>query len=280
MARSLWSGSLSFGLVNVPVALFSAVRDRDVHFHQIHEPDCSPIQTRRVCAAEDREVPWEEIAKGYEVEPGRWVLLGDAELQALAPEKTRTIDIDRFVELEQIDPVYFDHPYHLVPTGGEGSSRAYALLAEVMVKTGKVALGRFVLRAKEQLVVIQVRDGALALTTMRFAEEVRSGAEIAATIDASKPSRQQIDRAVAIIEELGVAFEPSEYRDEHRAHLKKLIQAKQRGKDIPTPPKAHEPATATPDLMAALERSLADIRAREEKPEKPKRKPAKASGRV
>jgi DNA end-binding protein Ku len=278
MARSLWSGALSFGLVNVPVAVFSAVRDRDVHFRQLHAPDRSPIQTRRVCAAEDREVPWQEIVKGYEVDAGEWVLLDDAELQAVAPEKTKTIDIDRFVRLEEIDPVYFDHPYFLVPTGGEGSSRAYALLREVMAKSGKVALGRFVLRAKEQLVAIQVRDGALALTTMRFHDEVRSGGEVTANSHASKPTRRQVDGAVAIIEELGVSFQPSQYHDRHRAHLKKLIQAKQRGTEIPKPPPAPEPATATPDLMAALESSLADIRARKAKVEKPKRKPAKSSG--
>lgn len=278
MARSLWSGSLSFGLVNVPVALFSAVRDRDVHFRQLHAPDRSPIQTRRVCVIEDREVPWEEIVKGYEVDAGTWVLLDDAELQAVAPEKTKTIDIDRFVRLEEMDPVYFDHPYFLVPTGGEGSSRAYALLREVMAKSGKAALGRFVLRAKEQLVAIQVRDGALALTTMRFHDEVRSGSEITADSDASKPTRRQVDGAVAVIEELGVSFQPSQYHDRHRAHLKKLISAKQKGREIPKPAPAREPATATPDLMAALESSLADIRARKAEVEKPKRKPAKAAG--
>jgi DNA end-binding protein Ku len=278
MARSLWSGALSFGLVNVPVAIFSAVRDRDVHFRQLHEPDRSPIQTRRVCSAEDREVPWEEIVKGFEVDAGKWVLLDDAELRAVAPEKTKTIDIDRFVRLEEIDPIYFDHPYFLVPTGGEGSSRAYALLREVMAKSGKVALGRFVLRAKEQLVAIQVRDSALALTTMRFHDEIRSGGEVTAGSVASEPTRQQLDGAVAIIEELGVSFQPSDYHDRHRAHLKKLIQAKQKGKEIPKPPKAREVATATPDLMAALESSLADIRARKAKADKPKRKPAKASG--
>jgi DNA end-binding protein Ku len=173
MAKPLWSGSLSFGLVNVPVALFSATRDRDIHFQLLHAPDCSPIETRRVCAAEEQPVPWPEIARGYELENGEWVLLSDEDLQAAAPRQSRTIDIERFVEVGEIDPVYFDRSYLLVPPD-EGAARAYALLSETMGASGKAALGRFVLRAKERLVCIRVRDGALTLTTMLFGDEVRA----------------------------------------------------------------------------------------------------------
>jgi DNA end-binding protein Ku len=261
MARPLWSGSLSFGLVNVPVALFSATRDRDVHFQLLHAPDCSPIETRRVCAAEEQPVPWPEIARGYELPDGEWVLLTDEDLQAAAPRQSRTIDIERFVEVAEIDPVYFDRSYLLVPPD-EGAARAYALLSETMRDSGKAALGRFVMRAKERLVAIRVRDGALTLTTMLFGDEVRSAAEIAAEVDGAKPTREQVESAVAVIEELGVEFDPTLYRDEHRAHLKRIIKPKQQGKKIAAPaPAAEEPAvTSAPDLMGALEESLARIR--------------------
>ncbi len=260
MARPLWSGSLSFGLVNVPVALFSATRDQSIRFHLLHGPDCAPIETRRMCATEEKPVPWPEIARGYELEDGSWVLLSDEDLQAAAPRQSRTIDIERFVEVSEIDPVYFDRSYLLVPPD-EGAARAYALLRETMQDSGKAALGRFVMRAKERLVGIRVRDGALTLTTMLFHDEVRSPEAIAEEIDAAKPTRKQVDSAVAVIEELGVDFDPALYRDEHRAHLRRLIKRKQQGKKIVAPtPVAEEPVTSAPDLMGALEESLARIR--------------------
>jgi DNA end-binding protein Ku len=261
MPRPLWSGSLSFGLVNVPVALFSATRDLDIHFHLLHEPDCSPIETRRVCAAEEKPVPWPEIARGYELKDGSWVLLSDDDLQAAAPRQSRTIDIERFVEVREIDPVYFDRSYLLVPPD-EGAARAYALLRETMQDSGKAALGRFVLRAKERLVGIRVREGALTLTTMLFGDEVRSAEAIADEIEAATPTREQVDSAVAVIEELGVAFDPALYRDEHRAHLRRIIKRKQQGKKIsaPAPPPEEPVPTSAPDLMGALEESLARIR--------------------
>jgi DNA end-binding protein Ku len=260
MPRPLWSGSLSFGLLNVPVTLHSATRDRDVHFQLLHAPDCSPIETRRVCAAEEKPVPWPEIARGYELDDGSWVLLSDEDLLAAAPRQSRTIDIERFVEVAEIDPVYFDRSYLLVPTD-EGAARAYALLSETMRDSGKAALGRFVMRAKERLVGIRVRDGALTLTTMLFGDEVRSTEEIADAIEAAEPPREQVDSAVAVIEELGVEFDPARYRDEHRAHLKRIIKRKQQGKKIAVAPPAKEPVTSTaPDLMGALEESLARIR--------------------
>jgi DNA end-binding protein Ku len=281
MARSLWSGALSFGLVNVPVALFSAVRDLDVHFSQLHGPDGSPIETRRVCAHDGSEVPWGEIAKGYELEDGRWVLLSDEELAAAAPRKSRTIDIEWFVEERQIDPIYLDRPYLLVPSD-EGAARAYALLGEAMRRSGKVALGRFVMHAKEHLVSIRPRGKALTLTTMRFHDEVRASTDIAEEIGgAAAPTPEQVENAMAIVAELEMSFDPSGYRDEHRAHLERVIKRKQKGQTISAPAaKQAEPTPSAPDLMGALEQSLARIRGEaagaEEGPAKTKKTPRKA----
>src|SRR4051795_2314380 len=169
MPRSLWRGSLSFGLVNVPVQLVSAARDLDFHFHELHEKDKARIEQRRFCSEEDIEVGWEEIARSYELDSGKEVVITDEELASVEPRKTRTIDIESFADLEDVDPIYFDHPYFLVPAGeAEGTMRAYRLLVEVMDAEGRVAIGRFVMRSKEYLAAVRVRDGALALSTMRF----------------------------------------------------------------------------------------------------------------
>lgn len=282
MARPLWSGSLSFGLVNVPVALFSAVRDLDVHFKQLHAPDGSPIEAKRVCAADGQEVPWEEIAKGYELEDGRWVLLSEEELAAAAPHKSQTIDVECFVRSEQIDPIFYDRPYLLSPRD-EAAARAYALLGEAMSRSGRVALGRFVMHAKEHLVSIRPRGKLLTLTTMRFAEEVRSRQEIAEAVAAgAEPSTEQLERAEAIIAELEVSFDPSSYKDEHRARLQRIIKRKAKGQRIeaPEPVEATEaPAQSAPDLMGALQESLARIRG-EEGAAPAKKKPARGKARA
>jgi DNA end-binding protein Ku len=255
MARALWSGSLSFGLVNVPVQLFSAVRDHDLHFRQLHEKDGSPIETRRFCSAEDEEVPFEEVGHGYELDSGKEVVLSDEELAAAAPRKTRTIDIEAFVDLADVDPVYFDHPYFLLPEGdAEGTRRAYALLVEVMQGTERAALGRFVLRTKEYLVAVRVRDDLLSLTTMRFHDEVRPTKPVPG--GGRKPAKERLDRAVTLIEAMSVDWDPSRYEDRYRERLLEVIECKKKGKRITVPEDEDEPSPI-PDLMAALEQSLA-----------------------
>ena len=254
MARALWSGSLSFGLVNVPVQLFSAVRDLDLHFNQLHEKDGSPIETRRFCAEEEREVPFEVIGRGYELDNGDQVVLTDEELATAAPRKTRTIDIEAFVDLADVDPVYFDHPYFLLPAGeGEGSKRAYQLLLKVMQRTDRAALGRFVMRTKEYLVIVRVLDDRLALTTMLFHDEIRPAKGIPA--GGKKPKQAQLDQAVALVEALAVEWDPSRYEDRYRERLLEVIQRKKKGKRITVPDDERQPSPA-PDLMAALEESL------------------------
>lgn len=261
MARTLWTGSLSFGLVNVPVSLVTGVRDLDLHFHQLHEKDGAVISVERFCSEEDIEVPYEEITHGYELEDGGQVIVSDLELSAIEPRKTRTIEVEQFVDLEDVDPIYFDHPYLLVPASSDdGATRAYRLLNEVMRKTERAALGRFVMRAREYLGLVQARDKALSLTTMLFADEIRPTKDIdAATQKSHKPTRKQLDAAVALIEALSGDFEPEKYKDEYRARLKRVVARKRKGETITAPEKRDEP-TPAPDLMDALERTLEEIK--------------------
>ncbi len=256
MARSLWTGSLSFGLVNVPVALYSAVRDTDLHFHQLHEKDAARIDTRRFCADEDREVPLDEIGHAYELDDGKTVVVTDEDLEAVAPRKTRTIDIEAFVDLTDVDPIYFDHPYFLAPVGdSEGTRRAYQLLVEAMGRSDRAAIGRFVMRTKEYLVTIQVRDERLALTTIRFGDEVRPTKGI--DTGGKKPAKAQLEHAVKLIEALSTDWDPKAWKDQYRERLEDVIARKRKGKRI-SAPKQEKAPSPVPDLMAALERSLAE----------------------
>ncbi len=257
MPRALWSGSLSFGLVNVPVRLHTAVRDHDLHFHELHAKDAARIETRRFCAREDREVPYEEIAHGHELDDGTQVIVSDEELAAVAPRKTRTIEIASFVDADRIDPILLDHPYVLVPDGdGDGPRRAYRLLVEVLEQSGQIALGRFVLRTRESLVAIQARDGRLALTTMRFHDEVRETKGIDS--GGRKPADDQLRRAVKLVEALGANWDPRRYDDAYRKRLQAIVRRKKRGTSI-APPEPQEAPQPAGDLMEALERSLAEL---------------------
>jgi DNA end-binding protein Ku len=254
MARALWTGSISFGLVNVPVALFSGVRDMDLHFRQLHEPDGAPVETRRFCSEEDAEVAFEDVAHGYELDDGRHVVLTDEELAAVEPRKTRTIDVHAFVELAEVDPIYFDHPYLLAPVGeSEGTLRAYQLLVDVLGRSGRAALGRFVLRTKEYLVLVRVRDGVLALTTMLFHDEVRDAKGIAP--GGAKPKKAEVDEAVALVEALAEDWDPSAFRDCYRERLQAVVERKKKGERITPAEDTAQPSPAV-DLMAALQRSL------------------------
>jgi DNA end-binding protein Ku len=260
MPRSLWTGSLSFGLVNVPVELVPAVRDRDLHFRQLHEQDGAPIEVQRWCSKEDVEVPFEEITHGYQLDDGRQVIVSDLELEAIEPRRTRTIEIELFVELAEVDPIYFDHPYFLVPASDDdGSRRAYRLLAEVMSATERAALGRLVMRGKEYLAIVRERDGALTLTTMLFADELRPTKAVdSASGKANKPTRKQLDAAVAVIEALACDWDPDGHKDRYRARLRRVVDRKRKGATIEAPKEQEQPAPA-PDLMEALERTLAEL---------------------
>jgi DNA end-binding protein Ku len=257
MPRALWSGSLSFGLVNVPVQLFSAARDLDYHFRQLHEKDGAPIEQRRYCSEEDVEVTWEEVAHSYDLDDEQ-VVVTDEELGSVEPRKTRTIEIEAFVDLADVDPIYFDHPYYLVPAGeSEGTLRAYRLLAEVMEETERAALGRFVMRTKEYLAAVRVRDGALTLTTMRFHDEVRPAKPI--PTGGKKPAKKELDGALAVIEALSVDWEPERYEDCYRERLSRVIDDKRKRRKIEAPEPQKEPKPV-PDLMDALQRTLENAR--------------------
>lgn len=269
MPRPMWTGSLSFGLVNVPVQVVGATRDLDVRFHQVRrakEEGGTPerIEMKRV-AEDGKEVPWSKIGKGWELEDGSMLVLTQKDLDAAAPAKTKTIDIESFVPLDDIDPIMFDHPYWLLPAGeGEGAARAYSLLLEVMKEAGQVGIGRIVMRAKEQLVALREQDGLLSLTTMKFAEDLRDPVDTGAIPDgdASKPSKREVDDAVALIEEMTEDWEPTQYEDRHRERLLRLIEQKRKQGTVDLPELEDEPKPqkAPADLMAALEESLAKAR--------------------
>ncbi|HEY1713786.1 MAG TPA: Ku protein [Solirubrobacteraceae bacterium] len=263
MPRSLWTGSLSFGLVNVPVRLETAVRDRDLHFRQIHRKDGAPIEVERWCSKEGVEVDYDEITHGYELDDENQITVSDLELQAIEPRRTRTIDIEQFVELVDVDPMYFEHPYWLVPAAADdGAVRAYRLLTEVMGKTDRAALGRVVMRTKEYLALVRERDGALTLTTMLFADETRPTKDVdAASQKSHKPARKELDAAVAVIEALSEDWDPEKYHDRYRDRLRTVVQRKGKGETI-TAPDADEAPEPAPDLMAALERTLEELQQR------------------
>jgi DNA end-binding protein Ku len=254
MARAIWSGAISFGLVNIPVKLFSAVSRKTVRFHQIDSKSGQRIRQQRV-GPDGEEVKYDDIVKGYEISPERYVTIAPEELESLEPQKTRTIDIEAFVDLDQIDPIYYDHPYYLAPD--KGAEKAYKLLVDAMDEASKVAIARVVIRSKESLVALRPRDGVLAMETMLFADEVINPDSLdELTVDGSKTSKRELDMAKQLIESLSADFEPEAYRDEYRERVLELIERKAAGETITIEAPEEEP-TKVPDLMAALEASIA-----------------------
>ena len=245
---------MSFGLVNVPVKLTTATSPKDVRFHQLHDEDGGRIQQRRVCSIDGEEVEYNEIVKGYDLGGGRYVKIEPEELASIDVEATRNIDIEEFVDLVEIDPVFFEKSYYLVPEGR--AEKPYALLVETMQRTGKVALGRFVLRTKQYLAALRARDGVLVLSTMLYADEVIDPGELEVPTTAdTAPSKKELDMAVQLVESLSAPFDPAKYHDDYREKVLALIEAKADGEIITPPAPSDEPAPVV-DLMAALEASL------------------------
>jgi DNA end-binding protein Ku len=275
MARAIWSGAISFGLVNVPVKLYSATSPKSVRFHQISGKTGARIRQKRVDPTTDEEVAYEDIVKGYEVTPDHYVLISNEELEALDPKATRTIDIEEFVDLADIDPIYYDHSYYLAPAAG--GAKAYRLLVDAMRESGKVGIGRVVLRSKQQLCALRPTGEALTLSTMLFGDEVLSPDRLdeLESVNEAEASERELTMAQQLIDSLSSDFEPDKYHDEYRERVLDLIERKAAGEEIAIQPQAEEPAAA-PDLMAALEASLAAVG--EESEPKPKSKRSTGSG--
>jgi DNA end-binding protein Ku len=276
MARAIWSGAISFGLVNVPVKLYSATSPKTVRFHQLSAKTGARIRQKRVDPSTDEEVPYEDIVKGYEITPDHYVLIAPEELEALDPKATKTIDVEDFVDLSEIDPIYYDHSYYLAPS--TGGAKAYRLLLDAMRDTGKVGIGLVVLRSKQQLCALRPNGDVLTLSTMLFGDEVLAPDRLDEldTIGDAEASPRELKMAGQLIESLSTEFDPSKYHDEYRERVLELIEKKAAGEEIAVQPEAEEPEVA-PDLMAALEASLAALKDDGDEPEK--KKPAASKSR-
>jgi DNA end-binding protein Ku len=262
MPRSIWTGAISFGLVTVPVKLYSAVNRKTVRFHQLSGKTGVRIAQKRVDAQSGAEVPYEDIVKGFELAPDRYVVVEPSELDTLQPKKTKTIEIEDFVELTQIDPIYYDHPYYLVP--GAGGAKPYRLLLEAMAETEKVAIARVVIRSKEQLVAVRAMGDVLEMATMLFADEIlpSDGLEELPDPQEVKTTKREVEIAKQLIGSLAGDFEPEKYRDTYRDDVLALIECKAEGKEIAVQPEAEEVPGPAPDLMSALKASLEAVRER------------------
>jgi DNA end-binding protein Ku len=289
MPRAIWTGSISFGLLNVPVKLYSAVSSRSISFRELRAEDHSRVRHKRVAEEDGEEVPYDKIVKGYEIAPEQYVILTKDELEDMAPKKTKAIQIEDFVDLDEIDPIYFDRPYYLGPQ--LGAEKAYALLATAMAEQRKVAVARFVMRNKESLAAIRAdsKGEVLTLATMRFADEVVPPDQLDGLLGEDtdvEPNKKEVEMAKALIDSLASDFEPEGYKDEYREELIDLIERKARGEEVVSADAEAPKPTKAPDLMAALEESLAAVKGEElgggdDKP-KPKSKskskaPAKSS---
>jgi DNA end-binding protein Ku len=256
----MWMGTLSFGLVSVPVKLYSAVTRRTVHFHQIHTLDSGRIHQKHVCALDGEEIPLSEIVKGYEIAPDRYVPVEPSELAALEPLFTRTIQVEDFVDLQEIDPIYFDHPYHVVP--GPGGAHPYRLLLHAMRDTGKVAIGRIVMRSKERLVAIRPREDALLMLTMSYGDEVNptTGLRELEGLD-GEVDAQELEVARRLVASIAEPFDIDKYQDTFREAVLDLIDRKAAGEPLQLGAEPECPPDS-PDLMKALEASLEQVSAR------------------
>jgi DNA end-binding protein Ku len=253
MPRAIWSGTISFGLVNVPVRMFSAIEEKKLHFHYLHTKDDSPIGYDKICKSEDKSVPDKEIGKAFEVSKGKYVYLDDEDFEAARVEGYKTMEISDFVPYDEIDPIYFEKTFYLGPQ--DGAEKVYSLLVRAMENSELVALGTYVMRDREHLGCLRVRDGALHLEKMFFADEIRDVKEI-------KPrkvtvGKAELEMAEELIDRFTGTFKPEKYKDTYTAALKKIVKAKQAGKDVHAAPAEAEEAEVT-DLMEALKASISD----------------------
>jgi DNA end-binding protein Ku len=256
MARSIWTGAISFGLVSVPVKLYSAVNRKTVRFNQLNSKTGARVQQKRVDSGTGEEVGYEDIVKGFEIGSDRYVVIEPAELDSLEPEKTKTIEITDFVSADQIDPIFYDHPYYLAP--GPGGAKPYRLLVEAMKETDRVAIAKVVIRQKESLVALRPEGDVLGMSTMLFADEVADPDRIEELGSARevKVKKAELDIAKQLVDSLAGDFDPSKYSDDYRDRVLDLIDRKAAGEEIAVQPTAEDDTEPVPDLMAALKASL------------------------
>ena len=265
MARAIWSGAVSFGLVNVPVKAYAAVKDHAVHFHRLEKGSGARIRNKKVSERSGREVDAEKIEMGYELSSGEYVVVDPAELDALRPDQTRTIDVTDFVELEAIDPIFYAHTYWLAPDG-KPAARPYGLLLAAMIEQGRVGIGTVVMRNKQYLAAIRPFERGLAMSTMRFADEVVPASAVDALPSRQpKVDRKEIKLANQIIDALASDWDPTRYHDSYTEALRDVIEQKAKGNDVVVEESRQPDTTNVVDLMAALEASVADAKGRRTK---------------
>ena len=256
MARPIWTGSLSFGLVNVPVGLYSAIEQKDVRFHQFQQGTKKRVRNQRVAEGSTKEVPYEKVVKGYEVSKNKFVMVEPEDLEAVEPGPSRTIEIEDFVALEEIDPVYYEKPYYLAPRGDSGGERSYQLLRAAMERADRVGIARFVMRGKQYLAAVRPRGDVLVLETLYFHDEVRDPAKVIADLPGKgRANPRELDIALQLIESLTTEWKPERYDDTYRERVLDMIKRKGKGEEIEAPEREREGAEVV-DLMEALRESL------------------------
>lgn len=255
--RAIWKGSISFGLVNIPIALYPATRREDLKFRLLRASDLSPVNYKRVAEKDGKEVPWGEIVKGYEYEKGKFVVLSEKDFQRVDLEATQTVDIKDFVEVEEIDPMYFYKPYYLEPQ--KGGDKAYALLRETLERTKKVGIAKVVIKTREYLAGVKPLKHALVLELMHFAEELSDAEKLNVPKKSAEPGKRELDMAKALVETMSSEWNPTKYKDEYRDALLEVIEEKVEagGKEIEEKPKPKKPSTKVIDLVSVLQESLA-----------------------
>ena len=258
MPRSIWNGTISFGLVAVPIKVHSATESHTIHFHQVHEKDGARIKQKRICSKEGKEVPYEEVAMGYEVRGGEFVMLSQEDIDAAAGDRSHSIVLEEFVHHEQVDPVYYDRTYYL--GAGEDGQDAYRLLHDALQKTERAGIGRWVFHNREYLVAVRGREDVLLLHTMRFADELVPAEKLDVPSPTRRPSENELNMAERLVESLRKPFRPNAFKDSYRDRVAELIKRKAKGEEIELP--APEEAETTDDLMAALEASLGNSKGR------------------
>ena len=268
--RAIWKGSISFGLVNIPIGLYPATRREELSFRQLRKGDLSPINYKRVAEVDQKEVPWEEIVKGYEHEKGNFIVVTDEDFKRANVEATQTVEITDFVELDEIDPMFFDKPYYLEPQ--KGGKKAYALLRDTLKETGKVGIAKVVIKTKQHLAAVKPKGHALVLELMHFGQELLEASELDLPKDETV-GKKELDMAKALVESMTSEWEPKKYVDEYSEQLKKVIEEKieHGGKELPTSKSKAKPATNVVDLVAILRKSI------EENSSKPKKAKSEAN---